>query len=335
MRSVTTHNSGDATVKFGAFWSKYYSGGSDTATLTQSADACLQIAHVCREHADGIRRARKEVIALAVAAAATVAVGLVLTFVSFGASDVAAEGAAAAITAEALALEETFSTLLMGVIRTALMGALKGAAFSMAYDAIIVQPIEMHFEPGRHFSIDEVGEWGLQGAAFGGAFEGAAASVRALRMAKMLEVQPESAELFSRAGSRTNLDVLRDGGGLPRDSQTVESYAARAGIDLKGVRIHLVSDEEEARYLDYWTAVAYTPQDMGGMEIRLGPASFTDEETLVKTIQHEMTHVEQLQGGQTVGTGPALAEAEDQAYASEAAAWQRFEEYMHSHQLGP
>lgn len=132
-----------------------------------------------------------------------------------------------------------------------------------------------------------------------------------------------SPRLFSRGGVRTNLDVLQNGGGLPRTQETIQDIARRADVDVSDVDMHIVDDLDEARYLDYQDAVAVTPGEMGGDQVRLGPASFSDEETLAATIAHERTHVDQLRSGQQVGTGN-LGQLEDEAYASEIPALERF-----------
>jgi hypothetical protein len=54
----------------------------------------------------------------------------------------------------------------------------------------------------------------------------------------------------------------------------------------------IIDDPEEIRYLDHMDAGAYTPSELNGTQIRLGPASFADAETLAATIAHEHTHVQ-------------------------------------------
>lgn len=69
-------------------------------------------------------------------------------------------------------------------------------------------------------------------------------------------------------------------------------------------------------WLDMNGANAVTPSELGGAEIHLGPAAFTSEEMLARTLGHEWTHVLQLQSGVVVGTD-ILDELEAEAYASE------------------
>jgi len=68
-------------------------------------------------------------------------------------------------------------------------------------------------------------------------------------------------------------------------------------------------------------AGAYPPSELNGTQIRLGPASFADDETLAATIAHEHTHVVQ-QAGEHLRR--PLRELEDQAYDSETPALERY-----------
>jgi hypothetical protein len=97
--------------------------------------------------------------------------------------------------------------------------------------------------------------------------------------------------LFSRSGIRSNMDVLQNGGGLSRMRATVDEHARRAGVSLEGIDVQIVDDVDFAAYLDWMdNAVARTDQ----FGIQLGPASFLDEETLVRTLAHERMHVYQI-----------------------------------------
>ncbi|MEH0935248.1 WXG100-like domain-containing protein [Micromonospora psammae] len=129
-------------------------------------------------------------------------------------------------------------------------------------------------------------------------------------------------DLHSRGGTRTNRDVLDNGSGTPMTVENAEAVAARLGIDLRGIELHLVNEPDEVRYLDSMEACAYTPTEMAGRAIRLGPASFADEETLAVTIAHEYHHVVQLRNGDQFRR--TWRELEDEAYAVEPGALERF-----------
>ncbi len=140
---------------------------------------------------------------------------------------------------------------------------------------------------------------------------------------------PAPPELFSRGAARTNQDIIDNGGGLPRTRETVDTAAEAGGVDLSDVDVVIVDEPDEIRYLDHQEACACTPGELGGAQIRLGPASFSDERTLVATLAHEKTHVDQLRSGADVDT-ESLKTLEEEAYASEAPALERYEQHVSS-----
>ncbi|ADJ50407.1 hypothetical protein AMES_8581 [Amycolatopsis mediterranei S699] len=140
---------------------------------------------------------------------------------------------------------------------------------------------------------------------------------------------PAPPELFSRGAARTNQDIIDNGGGLPRTRETVDAAAEAGGVDLDDVDVVIVDEPDEIRYLDHQEACACTPGELEGAQIRLGPASFSDERTLVATLAHEKTHVDQLRSGADVDT-ESLKTLEEEAYASEAPALERYEQHVSS-----
>lgn len=90
---------------------------------------------------------------------------------------------------------------------------------------------------------------------------------------------------------------------MDHDTQVAEA-------DFRGAPVEIVEDPSTIAYLDYQGAVART--DSQG--VQLGPAAFQDEDTLVRTLGHESTHVEQYQSGQVSSLNGPLEEA---AYAAE------------------
>jgi hypothetical protein len=133
---------------------------------------------------------------------------------------------------------------------------------------------------------------------------------------------PSSPAFFSKSPARSNRDVLENGPGTPMTLDNVHDIAGRMDIDLQNVDVVIISDPEEIRYLDHMDAGAYTPSELNGPQIRLGPASFADDETLAATIAHEHTHVVQQQAGEHLQR--PLKELEDQAYGSEIPALERY-----------
>jgi uncharacterized protein YukE len=127
---------------------------------------------------------------------------------------------------------------------------------------------------------------------------------------------------FSKSPVRSNRDVLDHGPGTPMTLDNVHDVAGRMDIDLREVDVVIITDPEEIRYLDHMDAGAYTPSELNGTQMRLGPASFADEETLAATIAHEHTHVRQQLAGEHLER--PLRELEDEAYGSETPALERY-----------
>lgn len=116
--------------------------------------------------------------------------------------------------------------------------------------------------------------------------------------------------LFARSGVLSNREVLEQGVGLPRTTETVQHYVELAGVDFRGAPVQIVETADDVAYLDFQGAVARTDT----LGVQLGPAAFQDEETLVRTLGHESVHVRQHEEGRvSTVTGPL----EDEAYAAE------------------
>jgi len=147
---------------------------------------------------------------------------------------------------------------------------------------------------------------------------GAVAARLAGRLDDAVDVAGSSAQ-FSRTAARTNADALGNGGGLPFDVGTAQSYADRAGVGLDGVRLQLLQAPDDIRYLDANGAVGFASDDT----IYLGPSAFLDEETLVRTLAHERTHIYQ-QRVWPERNHLEIARFEDAAYAIEDTFWQFF-----------
>ncbi|GLY01585.1 DUF4157 domain-containing protein [Actinoplanes sp. NBRC 101535] len=144
------------------------------------------------------------------------------------------------------------------------------------------------------------------------------------RLGRLSRTSPVAAEtnFFSKNPVRSNQDVLDHGPGTPMSRDNVDATAQRMNLDLTDVDVVLITDAEEIRYLDYMDASAYTPGELHGAQVRLGPASFADGETLAATIAHEYTHVLQQRRGEHLHR--LLRELEDEAYASEIPALERW-----------
>jgi hypothetical protein len=128
-----------------------------------------------------------------------------------------------------------------------------------------------------------------------------------------------SPSMFSRGSARTNADVLSNGGGLPLAQSSIDDVAARGGVGLEGVNVRILSGADDIRYLDSQQAAGFTSDGT----IYLGPAAFANEETLLRTLAHERTHIYQQQIW-TIGSGNRL-QLEDAAYSIEDTFWDYFQ----------
>jgi hypothetical protein len=155
-----------------------------------------------------------------------------------------------------------------------------------------------------------------------GVLDGLKNALRRLSRSDPAASRPSSPDFFSKSPARSNRDVLDNGPGTPMTLDNVHGVAGRMDIDLQDVDVVIISDPEEIRYLDHMDAGAYTPSELNGTQIRLGPASFADDETLAATIAHEHTHVVQQRAGEHLHR--PLKELEDQAYHSEIPALERY-----------
>ena len=164
----------------------------------------------------------------------------------------------------------------------------------------------------------------LATAGGGAVLKGRAAASRLARVGEKVVRRGEPAVLYARRAMRTNAELLGSGAGLSRTDATVARVAGKAEVDLKDVAVRIMEDQEYVRYLDHHGACACTPPELGGREIHLGPAAFSDEETLAATLAHERVHVSQLRDGRHVSSA-SLDDLEAEARAAEPDALRRLE----------
>jgi hypothetical protein len=174
---VVGSNEGPAIDAFSHYWSKW-EGGNGYFEL--SGQACVQMAEALDRYATAVEGARQRVEEIAATAATVLAVGLLLTVVTVGISDVAAAGGAAALTAAAAAVGLDLSATVASIGGTILAGAAIGAAASAVVDtAIQIEHIDV-FHDQKSFNWDEM-EHSLEiGALTGGAGAGVGLGARAL-----------------------------------------------------------------------------------------------------------------------------------------------------------
>src|SRR5438105_8358831 len=174
---VVGNSDGPAIDAFGRYWSKWEGGGGYFELSSQS---CGQMAEALNRYADAIDQARRKVEEIAATAATVLAVGVLLTVVTVGISDVAAAGGAAALTAAAAAVEVDLSATVAGIGGTILAGAAIGAAASAVVDtAEQIEHIDL-FHDQKSFNWDDL-EHSLEiGALTGGAGAGVGLGARAV-----------------------------------------------------------------------------------------------------------------------------------------------------------
>jgi hypothetical protein len=206
-------------------------------------------------------------------------------------------------------------------------GALEGGLSDLTIQAERVG----YFQDQASIDWQEVLQYSALGAATAGVTFGVGTSTEAAAPAlgrigtrllgqEAIGGSSEALPLLSRGAVQSNAEAVSHPGGLSRTAATVEDVATRAGISLQNTSVRIIRDDEVdyIRYLDAQRATALTPVELGGSEIHLGPAAFTDEEMLARVLGHEWTHVLQLRAGAEVNTA-SLVDLEAQAYASEEA----------------
>lgn len=96
--SLTSGNAGAAIDAFEAYWQRY--GGPKNAcggALPSGADACDAMSSACTRYADAVAEIKRKIEEAAAAAGAGLVIGTVGAFVTFGASEAAADGVVAGL----------------------------------------------------------------------------------------------------------------------------------------------------------------------------------------------------------------------------------------------
>ncbi|GAA2345629.1 hypothetical protein GCM10010170_031950 [Dactylosporangium salmoneum] len=95
---------------------------------------------------------------------------------------------------------------------------------------------------------------------------------------------PDQGPFVPEGLTRGNEDLLVRGDGLPMTAEQARDAARGAGVDLRGIEIRVVTDVEQARFLDRQGVAAFVPPEEGGRVLLLGPAAFADHDTLAATL---------------------------------------------------
>lgn len=167
---ATTAWSGDAAAASLRAW-----GRQDEALAAQSADA-RRVAGALREYAGAVADAKRQVEELVAAVGATIVVGGVTAFFTFGIGEAVAAGVTAELVAAAAAVGVELSSTVAGITGGALTAATFGAAESVAGD-VTTQWIQRGVFHEGTFSFAEVGESAAIGGVSGGVVGGGAGAL--------------------------------------------------------------------------------------------------------------------------------------------------------------
>jgi hypothetical protein len=176
-RSVTAENQGQAVDAFEAYWVGRWTGGS--GALRAVADGAQALAAALDRYAAAVEKARARIQELIAAAVTVAIIGVGLTVLTVGVSDVAAGAVAGTLVATAAAVGMELSAEVAAIIATALvitsMGALQGGLSDLAIQTERIACF--HDQPSIDWN--EIGQWAAFGALAGTAGAGASTGLRA------------------------------------------------------------------------------------------------------------------------------------------------------------
>jgi hypothetical protein len=177
-QSVVADNQGLAIDAFAAYWQKW---SADNGYLPECARACVAMADGLDRYAQAVDDARRRVMELVAELATAVVIGVALSVVTVGISDVAAGAVSAGLMASAALVGVELSVVAADIAAGIVVTVAFGAVEAMAIDAAAIQPEKiLLFHEQKDFSWDEMLRWGEMGAA--GGFVGGAFT-RGLRIA--------------------------------------------------------------------------------------------------------------------------------------------------------
>jgi hypothetical protein len=181
VRDLCAENHAGALVAFEDYWTGNWAAAG--GCLPAVAGAARELAQALDSYADAVQMAQDRIKELIAAAATAVVVGIALTVVTVGISDVAAEAVAAGLVAAAAAvgvqLSAEAAAIVSGVVVISAFGALEGGLADLAIQAERVACF--HDQPAVNWQ--EVVAWAgvgaLGGAAGAGLIPAAAAAAPA------------------------------------------------------------------------------------------------------------------------------------------------------------
>jgi len=179
--SVQADNQGTAIDGFETYWQRW---SASDGYLPAASEGCIAMAKALEKYAQAVDDARAKIEELVVEVGTAVVVGVALSVLTVGISDVAAGAVSAGLIASAAAVGGDLSVTAAGIAAMIVVGTAFGAVEAMAIDAIAIQPEKiLIFHDQKAFSWQEMLQWGEMGAA-GGFFGGAASGgIRVLALA--------------------------------------------------------------------------------------------------------------------------------------------------------
>ena len=134
VRQLSAENHGEGITAFEAYWSSRWMGGS--GCLPAVVEAARGLAQALDGYAEAVQRAQDRIKELIAAAATAAIIGIGLTILTVGISDVAAGAVAASLVAAAAAIGVELSAEAAAIIATGLLvasvGALEGGLSDLA-----------------------------------------------------------------------------------------------------------------------------------------------------------------------------------------------------------
>lgn len=205
--TVQADNQGKAIDAFEAYWQKWAGTGG---YLPSASEACLAMARALEQYAQAVDDARTKVEELIAEVGTAIVIGVALSILTVGISDVAAGAVSAGLIASAAAVGVDLSATAATIAATVLVGTAFGAVEAMAIDVVAIQPEKiLIFHDQKSFSWQEVLQWGEMGA-LGGFLGGGSAAV--LRAGSDVLPESFSAVLDTRLGQMAAGAVLGGSG---------------------------------------------------------------------------------------------------------------------------
>ncbi|MDQ6771785.1 MAG: hypothetical protein M3024_02160 [Candidatus Dormibacteraeota bacterium] len=202
-RSVGVEHQGWAIETFTRYWNRGWVGGQ--GGLPNAAQACRDMASGLEQYATHVEAARAQIEELIATAATAVVIGVGLTILTVGISDVAAAGVAAGLVAAAAEVGVTLTSAVAAIGADILVGAALGATIGAVSDIAIQEERRAVFHEIAPFSWSEVLTSAGFGAAGGAAGAGIGVAARESGIAVRLGATKDGERAIAEAGNHVGL----------------------------------------------------------------------------------------------------------------------------------